>query len=188
MTMSAADDLRRHLLTRHHNLAALTLTDTEAVEQHHDEHHGTGGIRIHHSTDLSWDQASVDAHLAEAAELDGDPASVDPIALVEAMKAAGYEVRGMRVAQYVRVAPPGAGPREGSILVPLDQAAPEYAEQVGAVLRALADQAAVGRRATMVLAAVAVATGRVEPPPCPIDYHGDPWGCDERCYPTGRPY
>lgn len=39
--------LRNHLSAIHHNLAALELTDAEAVEQHHHEHYGPGGLRLH---------------------------------------------------------------------------------------------------------------------------------------------
>jgi hypothetical protein len=39
--------LRNHLRFVHHNYAAADLSDSEAREQHWDEHHGPGGLRNH---------------------------------------------------------------------------------------------------------------------------------------------
>lgn len=41
------DALKFHLKTVHCNEAAFNLTNKEAVEQHHDEHHDPGGLRNH---------------------------------------------------------------------------------------------------------------------------------------------
>lgn len=47
------DALRAHLGIVHHNLAAKTLDDREAVEQHMHEHYGPGGLRNHsHPSEL----------------------------------------------------------------------------------------------------------------------------------------
>lgn len=52
------DGLRNHLLRTHQNLAAPNLGDGEAVQQHHHEHFGPGGLRnhLHHDTlpPASW--------------------------------------------------------------------------------------------------------------------------------------
>lgn len=39
--------LRQHLYEVHRNTVADGLTDAEAVDQHHHEHHGPGGLRLH---------------------------------------------------------------------------------------------------------------------------------------------
>lgn len=49
------DVLKFHLKMAHHNEAALDLTNDEAVEQHHDEHHGPGGLRNHDGPDFLHD-------------------------------------------------------------------------------------------------------------------------------------
>ncbi len=49
------DALRLHLLSAHCNLAAPLITDQEALQQHHDEHHGPGGIRNHDPASVDWD-------------------------------------------------------------------------------------------------------------------------------------
>jgi hypothetical protein len=66
-TTTASDDLRKHLLSAHCNLVALDLTHEEAADEHGYEHIGPGTIRNHDLGDLSWDQATIDARLAEAA-------------------------------------------------------------------------------------------------------------------------
>lgn len=44
--------LRTHLLLSHLNMTANSLGDGEAVQYHHGEHHGPGGLRghLHHDT------------------------------------------------------------------------------------------------------------------------------------------
>lgn len=49
------DPFRLHLLSAHRNLAALGLTDTEATENHEDEHRGTYTSRDHHPLVLHTD-------------------------------------------------------------------------------------------------------------------------------------
>lgn len=50
----AHDALRLHLLSAHGNLAATTLTDAEALDQHTDEHRGPGTIRNHDPESTGW--------------------------------------------------------------------------------------------------------------------------------------
>jgi hypothetical protein len=68
----AHDDLRRHIVAMHHNLAGLNLSDEEATEYHDEEHRK---LWLHSADDLAW----TDEALAEAAaalrELDGEEAS-----------------------------------------------------------------------------------------------------------------
>ena len=49
------DALRLHLKAVHRNESALDLTNREAVEQHHAEHHGPGGLRNHDGPDQLHD-------------------------------------------------------------------------------------------------------------------------------------
>lgn len=49
------DALRLHLKLVHHNESALNLTNKQAVEQHHDEHRGPGGLRNHNGPDFLHD-------------------------------------------------------------------------------------------------------------------------------------
>lgn len=51
----AHDALRLHLLSAHCNLAAPLITDEEAIDQHHHEHYGPGGIRNHDAVSTDWD-------------------------------------------------------------------------------------------------------------------------------------
>ena len=69
--IETADARARHLVAVHANAAALGCDPLENWETHHREHHGPGGIRNHPYGDLGYDQAAVDAVLAEAEE-DGD--------------------------------------------------------------------------------------------------------------------
>lgn len=52
-----ADTVRAHLRVRHHNEAALGLSDREAIEQHRYEHVGPGTIRNHPPNDLNAEPA-----------------------------------------------------------------------------------------------------------------------------------
>ncbi len=62
----AHDALRLHLLSAHCNLAAATLSDTEALDQHQHEHDRPGTIRNHDRASLHWDDDRIRAMLAEA--------------------------------------------------------------------------------------------------------------------------
>ncbi|WP_431935764.1 hypothetical protein [Micromonospora sp. RP3T] len=48
------DGLRWHLFTRHANLAALTMSDADALDDHAHEHRGPGTIRNHPAEDLTY--------------------------------------------------------------------------------------------------------------------------------------
>jgi hypothetical protein len=63
--LSTYPALNLHLLAVHCNLAALSLDEDEAREQHHDEHFGPGGLRHHDATSLHYDLDKARAMLAE---------------------------------------------------------------------------------------------------------------------------
>lgn len=65
-------DLRLHLFTVHGNVAAAGLGDREAVDQHHHEHYGPGGIRNHDFTSHHWTTEGVEDGLGD------DMREIDP--------------------------------------------------------------------------------------------------------------
>lgn len=79
---------------------------------------------------------------------------VDPQMLVQALLRNGWAETGFRTNDYVRLKwPPDHDPRGRNLVVPLDRAAPEYAEMMGGVLAKLDAAAASGRAAHAVLEA-----------------------------------
>lgn len=63
--------------------------------------------------------------------------NVDPAALVAHLTAAGFPIEGRRAGEYVRFGWPSHSPPSWSLLVPLDQTAPEFDSLWQAVLNEL---------------------------------------------------
>lgn len=74
----------------------------------------------------------------------------NPARLVEALRDAGWQVAGAKQGVYVRLAWPGAPNR--SLLIPIDQTAPEFEELLRAAVSQLEQAAATGRDAAQALA------------------------------------
>ena len=87
---------------------------------------------------------------------EADPQSVSPKQMLAALEDAGFTVYSQGAGGfYVRMQWPAGSPQYStSLLVPLDQTAPEYPKMMEAVLRELAKAATAGRAATQVLKAV----------------------------------
>jgi hypothetical protein len=77
--------------------------------------------------------------------------NVDPAALVAHLTAAGFPIEGRRAGEYVRFGWPDQMPLYGSLLVPLDQTAPEFANVRRAVLDELEYAVERGNAARQVL-------------------------------------
>lgn len=92
-------------------------------------------------------------------------AAVDPNHLIELMTIAGWTRVGGRTNAYTRLSWPPDAHRNASLLVPLDPTAPEYPEQIAALLVELDDAAHLGRTARTVLDALGgpLATPSTEP-------------------------
>lgn len=67
----AYDLMRDHIYYRHKNAAGRDLTDGEAIDFHHHEHHGLGGIRNHPEESAAWTAEDVAQMAADAAGADG---------------------------------------------------------------------------------------------------------------------
>lgn len=78
-------------------------------------------------------------------------AFADPARLVDALRDAGWQVAGAKYGVYVRLAWPGAPNR--SLLIPLDQTAPEFDELMRAAVSQLDQAVLTGRAAAQALAA-----------------------------------
>lgn len=65
-------DLNLHLVSAHCNGAGLTNTHAEAIDSHHHEHHGPGGIRNHPFDNLFFDVDKIATILIDCAEMDTD--------------------------------------------------------------------------------------------------------------------
>jgi hypothetical protein len=60
------DPLRLHLVAEHCNVAGAGLSDEEALDYHHHEHHSpAGGLRIHDDASRAWSQPRLDRALAD---------------------------------------------------------------------------------------------------------------------------
>jgi hypothetical protein len=83
------------------------------------------------------------------------PTAVDPLRLVELLRAAGWTKAGGRVGLYARLAWPARfGKRDRSLVIPLDRAFADYEDLLTSALTELDDAARVGRAAAAVLDAL----------------------------------
>lgn len=89
-----------------------------------------------------------------------DPATISPKGLLAALEDAGFTVHATgNGGFYARMNwPVGSPQHSATLLVPLDQTAPEYGDMVGVVLRELEKAATAGRAASHVLTAVKAAS------------------------------
>lgn len=93
-------DLALHLVSAHCNAAGLNNTRAEALDNHHHEHHGPGGIRNHPTDDLFFDVDKIATVLLECTEPD-NPKDLNNLT---AMKAAIDDLM-ERPNEVTRIAP-----------------------------------------------------------------------------------